>query len=327
MRYSAAEKREIIHLVEHSDLPIKQTLEELDVPRSRFYRWYQRFQEEGMAGLETKSPQEKRFWNRIPDSVREQVVELALEHPDQSCRQLAWQFTDENGYFISESSVYRILKGYDLLENPAFEIIPVKEKFEKPTKWVNEMWQTDFTQFKIVGWGWYYLSTVLDDYSRYILSWKLTTTMNAHDVQYTLEIALEKTGIEKAKIRHRPRLLSDNGPCYLSRDLKAFLGDRHMEHIRSAPYHPMTQGKIERYHRSLKNVVKLRNYYYPWELGQAIEAFVEYYNHERYHEALDNLTPADVYFGRSKEVLTQREIIKRETFQARKTFNLQLAQV
>jgi putative transposase len=134
MRYSVAEKREIIHLVEHSDLLIKQTLEELDVPRSSFYRWYQRFQEEGMEGLETKPRHDKRFWNRIPDSVREQVVELALEHPDQSCRQLAWQFTDENGYFIPESSVYRILKGYDLLENPAFEIIPVKEKFEKPNR-------------------------------------------------------------------------------------------------------------------------------------------------------------------------------------------------
>lgn len=327
MRYSAVEKREIIHMVEHSNLSIRQTLEELGVPRSSFYRWYRNFQEDGLEGLKNKPPQDKRFWNRIPGSVREQVVELALEHPDQSSRQLAWQFTDQEGYFISESSVYRILKGYDLLENPAFEIISVKEKFEKPTKRVNEMWQTDFTQFKIVGWGWYYLSTVLDDYSRYILAWKLSTTMNTQDVQDTLEVALEKAGIESVRVRHRPRLLSDNGPCYLSKDLKSYLEERQMQHIRSAPYHPMTQGKIERYHRSMKNVVMLRNYYYPWELGQAIEAFVEYYNHERYHEALDNLTPADVYFERSEEVLTRREIIKRETLQARKTFNLRLVQV
>jgi putative transposase len=327
MRYSAAEKREIIHLVEHSDLSVKRTLEELNVPRSSFYRWYQQFAEDGLTGLETKPSLEKRFWNRIPDSVREQVVELALEYPDQSSRQLAWQFTDENGYFISESSVYRILKAYDLLENPAFEIIPVKDKFEKPTRRVNEMWQTDFTQFKIVGWGWYYLSTVLDDYSRYILAWKLTTTMNAQDVQDTLEVALEKAGIEKVKVRLKPRLLSDNGPCYLSRDLKAFLEDRHLQHIRSAPYHPMTQGKIERYHRSMKNVVKLQNYYYPWELEQAIEAFVEYYNHERYHEALENLTPADVYSGRNEEVLSRREKIKQKTFQNRRKFNLQMAPV
>ena len=241
MRYSAAEKREIIHMVEHSNLSIRQTLEELGVPRSSFYRWCLNFQEEGLEGLKNRPPQDKRFWDRIPDSVREQVVELALEHPDQSSRQLAWQFTDENGYFISESSVYRILKGYDLLENPAFEIIPVKEKFEKPTEQVNEMWQTDITQFKIVGWSWYYLSTVLDDYSRYILAWKLTTKMNTQDVQDTLEVALENAGIESVRVRHRPRLLSDNGPCYLSKDLKSYLEERQMQHIRSAPYHPMTQ--------------------------------------------------------------------------------------
>jgi transposase InsO family protein len=327
MRYSALEKREIIHMVDHSDLPVKQTLKELDVPRSSFYRWYQRFQEDGLDGLNNQPPHEKRFWNRIPDSVKDQVVELALEYPDQSSRQLAWQFTDENEYFISESSVYRILKGFDLIEHPAFEVIPVKEKSENPTKRVNEMWQTDFTQFKILGWGWYYLSTVLDDNSRDILAWKLTTTMNAKDVQDTLEIALKKAGIEKVKVRHRPRLLSDNGPCYLSKELKTYLGCKEMKHIRSAPYHPMTQGKIERYHRSMKNVVKLRNYYYPWELDQAIEAFVEYYNNQRYHESLENLTPADVYFGRSEEVLSKREKIKRETLQARKKFNLQLAQV
>jgi len=322
MRYSATEKREIIHMVEHSNLSIRQTLEELGVPRSSFYRWYGNFQEDGLEGLKNKPPQDKRFWNRIPGSVREQVVELALEHPDQSSRQLAWQFTDQEGYFISESSVYRILKDYDLLENPAFEIIPVKEKFEKPTRWVNEMWQTDFTQFKIVGWGWYYLSTVLDDYSRYILAWKLSTTMNTQDVQDTLEMALDEAEIERVRVRHRPRLLSDNGPCYLSKDLKVFLADRQMQHIRSAPYHPMTQGKIERYHRSMKNVVKLRNYYYPWELEQALEAFVEYYNNERYHEALENLTPADVYAGKSEEVLSRREQIKEETLRKRRCQNL-----
>ena len=140
-------------------------------------------------------------------------------------------------------------------------------------------------------------------------------------------MVLEKARIEKVKVRHKSRLLSDNGPCYLSRDLKSFLEDRHLQHIRSAPYHPMTQGKIERYPRSRKNVVKLRNYYYPWELEQAIEAFVEYYNHERYHEALDNLTPADVYSGKSEEVLSRREKIKQQTLHKRRQFNLQMAPV
>lgn len=161
--------------------------------------------------------------------------------------------TDEHGYFISESSVYRILKRFDLVESPALQVVTAKDKFQNPTKRVNELWQTDFTYFKIMRWGWYYLSTILDDYSRCILAWKLTPTMSTTDVQKTLEIALRKTGVERVNVFLRPRLLSDNGPRYLSKELKDYLDRRHIEHTRSAPYHPMTQGKIERYHRSMKN--------------------------------------------------------------------------
>src|SRR4030095_6300520 len=104
----------------------------------------------------------------------------------------------------------------DLVESPVFRVMSAAEKYSHPTKHVHEMWQTDFTYFKIVGWGWYYLSSVLDDFSRYILAWKLTPTMAATDVQDTLECALAKAKLEKVRVQHRPRLLSDNGPCYLS---------------------------------------------------------------------------------------------------------------
>ncbi len=319
MRYSQSEKMELIHLVEHSNLPIRKTLEELDLPRSTFYDWYRKYQEEGFYGLTDKKPGPRQFWNRIPESVREQVVDLALEHPDKSSTQLAWHFTDKEGYFISESSVYRILKGFDLVASPAFLMVPAKDQFENPTKKVNELWQTDFTQFKVQGWGWYYLSTVLDDYSRYILAWKLSTTLGTDDVKETLEIALHRTGLKQVKVKHRPRLLSDNGPCFISGALKDYLRQNMIDHIRGAPYHPMTQGKIERFHRSMKNVVLLRNYFYPWELEQSIAAFVKYYNHQHYHESLDNLVPADVYFGREKEVLSRREHIKEMTLSARRS--------
>ena len=134
---------------------------------------------------------------------------------------------------------------------------------------INELWQTDFTYFRVVGWGWYFLSTVLDDYSRYIISWRLTNTMAASDVTDTLEDALRATSLSEARVRHRPRLLSDNGPCYISGELKSWLKQQDIEHTRGALYHPTTQGKIERYHRSMKNVVKLEHYYYPWELEKA----------------------------------------------------------
>ena len=163
---------------------------------------------------------------------------------------------------------------------------------------------------------------MLDDYSRYIISWKLTTTMSADDVKLTLDDAIEKTGVDQVMVKHRPRLLSDNGPCYLSKELKEYLADQKMEHTRGAPYHPQTQGKIERYHRSMKNVVKLENYYYPWDLEKAIGQFVDYYNHQRYHESLDNVTPADMFYGRYEEIMNRRQLIKQQTLRSRKEENL-----
>jgi putative transposase len=143
-------------------------------------------------------------WNRIPDPVREQVVETALEHPEVSPRELAWQITDTQGYFISESSVYRILKRCDLITSPAYIVMFASDHFQHPTRRVNELWQTDFTYFRVVGWGWYYLSTVLDDYSPYIIAWKLFQTMATSDVQDTLDLALEATGVTQVQVRPGP---------------------------------------------------------------------------------------------------------------------------
>lgn len=143
----------------------------------------------------------------------------------------------------------------------------------------------------------------------------------------SLNAALAKTNLEKVKIRHRPRLLSDNGPCYLSKELKKYLKDNQMDHTRGAPYHPQTQGKIERYHRTMKNVVKLEHYYMPGELDHAIAQFVDHYNNDRYHESLDNCTPADVYFGRYKQILTDRQKIKQQTLQMRYAQNMGCKQI
>jgi len=146
--------------------------------------------------------------------------------------------------------------------------------------------------------------------------------MTASDVKDTLDEAVENTGVNHIQVRNRPRLLSDNGLCYLCGELKSYLEKQGMTHTRGAPYHPMTQGKIERYHRSMKNVVKLQNHYFPWELEQEISMFVDYFNNHRYHESLNNVTPADVYFGRRHEILTKRDRIKQKTFALRRKQNL-----
>jgi transposase InsO family protein len=325
VRVSASEKLELIHLVEGSSLSVRRTLAEIGLPRSTFYAWYTRYLDGGPEALEDRKPRLRAAWNRIPDRTRAKVIETALVHTELSPRELACRMTDREGEFLSESSVYRILKAADLIESPAYILLQAADRFQNPTRRRNELWQTDFTYLPVVGWGWYYLSTVLDDYSRKILAWKLGATMRVEDVTETLDLARAAAGVDRVRVEHKPRLLSDNGPCYVAKDLAAYLEEHGLRHTRGRPYHPMTQGKIERYHRSMKNVVRLENHYSPWELERAIARFVDYYNHERLHEAIGNVTPDDMYHGRQRAIASRREKIKRLTLERRKKENLRNA--
>jgi putative transposase len=325
MRYPASEKLEIIRVVENSPLPVRRTLAQLGIPKSTFYAWLDRYRADGLDGLEDRRPRPCRIWNRIPDDVRERVVALALDEPDLSSREVAVTFTDRERSFVSESSVYRILKAQGLVTSPAFIPMKAADQFANPTTAINQLWQTDFTYLKVIGWGWFYLSTVLDDFSRYIIAWKLCTSMAALDVTETLERALQASGLDATQVKYRPRLLSDNGPSYIAKDLADWLDERGMTHTRGKPYHPMTQGKIERWHLSLKSRIMLENYYLPGDLERAVGAFVDHYNHRRYHESLDNLTPADVYFGRGQRILDMRKDIKRKTIETRRRRHFKLA--
>ena len=325
MRYPAAEKAEIIKIVEQSHLSARKTLEQIGVPRATFYRWYEQYQAGGPEALEDRLSQPSRIWNRIPDEIRTQIIDLALEQPELSPRELAVRFTDSKAYFVSEATVYRLLKAHDLITSPAFIVMKAANEFKDKTTAPNQMWQTDFTYFKITGWGWYYLSTILDDFSRYVIAWKLCTTMKAEDVTDTLELALTASGCDQVHIRHKPRLLSDNGSSYISEELAEWLDEQRMSHVRGAPYHPQTQGKIERWHQTLKNRILLENYYLPGDLETQIAAFIEHYNHQRYHESLENLTPADVYFGRGQAILLERARIKRKTIAQRRLLHQKMA--
>ena len=325
MRYTTAEKLEIIRLVEQSHLPVKRTLEKLGIPRATFYRWYDLYQAGGPEALDDRSPRPGQVWNRIPDDIRERIRTLALDEPALSPRELAVRFTDTESYFVSEASVYRLLKALDLIASPAYIVIKAADEFKDKTTAPNQLWQTDFTYLKVIGWGWYYLSTVLDDFSRYIIAWKLCTSMAADDVTATLDLALEASGLDQATVIHRPRLLSDNGPSYVSADLAKWLDGQDMDHVRGAPYHPMTQGTIERWHQTLKNRILLENYYLPGKLEARIGDFVAHYNHLRYHESLGNLTPADVYLGRGQTIIIERERIKRQTIENRRLLHRQQA--
>jgi putative transposase len=325
MRYPASEKLEMIRTVETSPLPVRRTLGQIGIPKSTFYAWLDRHAAGGFEALEDRKPRPERVWNRIPDDVRHRVVALALDEPELSPREIAVAFTDRERSYVSEASVYRLLRAEGLLTSPAFIVIKAAERFANPTTAINQLWQTDFTYLKVTGWGWYYLSTVLDDFSRYIVAFKLCTTMAAVDVTATLDLALQASGLDRLPLDQRPRLLSDNGPSYMAAELADWLGQQGMPHTRGKPYHPMTQGKIERWHLSLKSRILLENYYLPGDLERAVAAFVEHYNHHRYHESLDNLTPADVYFGRDQRILNARREIKRKTIAERRKLHFATA--
>ena len=317
MRLPASEKLEIIRLVEQSHTAgltnagdaRHQAIDVLSLVRSVPIR--------RAEALEDKPSKPDRVWNRIPDDVRQRVVMMALDQPELSPRELATRFTDTNSYYVSESSVYRLLKAHDLITSPAFIVIKAADEFRDKTTAPNQLWQTDFTYLKVIG-GWYYLSTILDDYSRYIIAWKLCTTMRANDVTDTLELALAASGRDRAKVVYKPRLLSDNGSSYISSDLAEWLNDRGMVHVRGARAIHRPKARSSAGTKHFKNRILLENYYLPGDLEAQIARFVEHYNHRRYHESLQNLTPADVYFGRGQTILLERERIKRDTIKLRR---------
>ena len=267
---------------------------------------YNAYLENGYEGLARRQNKRCGDWNKINEADRDTVVEMAVEKPELSSRELAWEITDKHNYYISESSVYRIFKENGLITTISFRVMSASDSFTNKTTAVNQMWQTDFTYFKIYGCVWYYLSTILDDYSRYIVTWKLCANMKVEDVTNTLDKALAKANLKHS---NPPKLLSDNRSCYISHELVAYIKEKDVKHVRGRPLHPQTQDKIERYHRSMKNVVKLYNYFSPGQLKQKLEEFVHYYNNERYHESINNLVPADVYIGQADRKLKRRIMI------------------
>ena len=205
------------------------------------------------------------------------------------------------------------MKAHDLIASPAYIVIKAAEEFgDKPRS--NQLWQTDFTYLKVTGWGWCYLSTVLDDFSRFIVAWKLCATMKAQDVTATLDLALAASGLDQMTVVHRPRLLSDNGASYVAEDLAQWLDRQEMEHVRGAPFHPQTQGKIERWHQTLKNRILLEHYDLPGDLERPGRGLRRALQPCPLSREPGNLTPA----GRAEAILLERERIKRQTIANRR---------
>lgn len=310
------EKASLIALVRSSPLPRKQVLAQLDLPKSTYYDWLRREDGPSISGPDGRAP-----WNKLRPKEEQAVLGLARAAPELSPRQLAFRITDTGAFSVSESTCYRLLKRHGLVKAAAVLGFAADKEYRHKTSRPNQMWATDGAYFKVAGWGYYYLVTVLDDYSRFILAWRLQQDMTASSLIEVVQEAVERTGMTEVPLLDRTALLSDNGPGYLSHVFASYLRLVGIRHIVAAPYHPQTNGKIERYHRTLKGQVKLLVYELPSALEQALTGFVEYYNQRRYHEGIGNVTPADVYFGRREAILERRKEVKQRTRQLRREYH------
>jgi len=269
----------------------------------------------------------RRPWNKVKAEEEKLVIDQARASPELSPRQLALKLVDRYGCWVSESTVYRILRREGLVKRAEVKGFASGKEYHRKTRRPNEMWATDCSYLRVVDWGYYYLVTVMDDYSRYILAWELKRDMTADSLIDVVQKAVDITSMSKVPVKDRTSLLSDNGSGYVSRAFGDYLRLLGIKHILASPFHPQTNGKVERYQQTLKGEISQVSYDMPSELRQAIESFVEYYNHQRYHEALENVTPADVYSGRKDDILARRKEAKRKALQAREEHNRKLREL
>ena len=314
---SAGDKAMILAQVENQSGGKRQALMTLGIPKSSYYRWRRG---------QPDSRSRKRSWNRITPEEESKILTVARESPELSSRQLSTWITDNAGFAVSESTVYRLLRREGLVKRLEVQLMAGKEYHTKTTR-PHQMWATDASYFRVVGWGYYYLVTVMDDYSRFILAWKLQKDMSANSLIEVIQEAVDATGMTDVPIEDRTRLLSDNGAGYVSRTFRDYLHLVGIHHILAAPFHPQTNGKLERYHRSIKREVNQVPYELPGQLERAIADFVDYYNYRRYHKALGNVTPADVLYGRREQILQRRKEVQIQTINRRRDYNRDLREL
>ena len=308
---STVDKAAIMDSVETLARGKRQALSALGISKSSYYRWRQGH---------TDSRHRKRPWNRVTHDEEAKILASALEFTELSSRQLATWITDNSGFAISESAVYRILRREGLVKRQETQLTAAKEYHTKTTR-PHQMWATDASYFRVAGWGYYYLVTVMDDYTRFILAWKLQKDMSADSLIEVIQEAVDATGMTDVPVEDRTNLLSDNGAGFVSRAFRDYLNLVGIRHILAAPFHPQTNGKLERYHRSIKREVNQLPYELPSLLEKAIADFVDYYNFRRYHKALGNVTPADVLYGRREQILQRRKEVQIQTVNRRRDYN------
>lgn len=215
---SKQEKMKFIRLIEGSDLSICQALHRYDVPRSTYYRWRGKLRTQGIKGLQDNRPQRHRTWNQLLPWQVDKILEYATFYPECSPREISLYVTDNEGFSVSESTVYRRLKERGLIREREAKTFPASSEFHTKTTGINQLWQIDENYLKVDRWGWYYLIILIIDLSRRILSWQMRVQMDAGAFSDVVELACEFTGMHDVKVENRAKLRSDNGKALVSKE-------------------------------------------------------------------------------------------------------------
>ena len=279
---------------EKTGLAIEQLLAWLDLSVGKFYDWRQRFGQTNQHN--GKVPRE--FW--LQPWEKKSILDYQERYPLEGYRRLTYMMMDADVVAVSPSSVYRVLRESGRLRRWAHKASKKGTGFEQPLR-PHEHWHIDIAHINIHG-TFYYLCAVLDGASRYLVAWSLRESMREPEVEILLERAKEKFP------NARPRIISDNGPQFIARDFKEFIRISGMTHIRTAPYYPQSNGKMERWNQSIKSECIRPGV--PLSLDDAerlIAQYVEVYNGQRLHSSLGYITPQDMLEGRQAEIHAARD--------------------
>ncbi len=283
-------REDLIRKVELEEGRRVRVLADLEIPRSTYYKWRKVYDEDGLPGLAKAKPKARRVWNRLKDDERARVLEIARLHPELSSRLLSVKITDDEEFSISESTVYRILKEEGLVAPKPLPELPAAKEWKHKTTRPDEIWQCDATNIFVVGWGYYKLIPVEDDYSRKIIAHDIKSDETGFSFSDIVEMAIENAKREGHLIDEMPQLYTDNGSGFVSSVMANYLFAHGMQHIFSTPYHPQGRGKIERFNRRIKEKLCLVVYCSPDELKKAVREAISAYNVTP-HESLNNVYP------------------------------------
>ncbi len=304
-----------------SGMPVTTSLKHLGVSRSTYFRW----QKEKQWQQERAAPASPvQAFEALPEE-RQAVVKFALDHPEIRHRELSWRMIDDDVAYLSQSTVYRILKGESLMCLRPSRKKRYREEIEKASR-PDEIWATDL-MYLTLGGAQYYLLNFIDEYSRYLVYWELLTSMDGHSISVAAQRALETLGMNSAgQVKTQPIIRSDNGSGYICREFGGLLAHHNLTHQRIKPHCPEENGIVERYHRTHREALEVYELTGRYDTEEAIGDIVDHYNTERLHSALNFQTPVTWYRGNPDEVASTRRLKLAQARHRRKQFNLGIRQ-